>query len=31
MLTRMAALTSHLKTYARKSPSGLRERLTWPR
>ncbi|SEN12524.1 two-component system, NtrC family, C4-dicarboxylate transport sensor histidine kinase DctB [Pseudomonas sp. ok272] len=27
MLTRMAALTSHLKTFARKSPSGLRERL----
>jgi len=27
MLTRMAALTGHLKTYARKSPSGLRERL----
>ncbi|EGH03503.1 sensor histidine kinase [Pseudomonas amygdali pv. aesculi str. 0893_23] len=26
-LTRMAALTSHLKTFARKSPSGLRERL----
>lgn len=27
MLTRMAALTGHLKTYARQSPSGLRERL----
>ncbi|OOG81481.1 two-component sensor histidine kinase [Pseudomonas sp. A25(2017)] len=27
MLTRMAALTGHLKTFARKSPSGLRERL----
>ncbi|QXI29872.1 sensor histidine kinase [Pseudomonas vanderleydeniana] len=27
MLTRMAALTSHLKTYARQSPSGLREPL----
>ncbi|KQW09098.1 MULTISPECIES: sensor histidine kinase [Pseudomonas] len=27
MLTRMAALTAHLKTFARKSPSGLRERL----
>ncbi len=27
MLTRMAALTSHLKTFARKSPAGLRERL----
>ncbi|MNF58120.1 C4-dicarboxylate transport sensor protein DctB [compost metagenome] len=27
MLTRMAALTSHLKTFARNSPSGLRERL----
>ncbi|WP_166363824.1 ATP-binding protein [Pseudomonas akapageensis] len=27
MLTRMAALTSHLKTFARKSPGGLRERL----
>jgi len=26
-LTRMAALTAHLKTFARKSPSGLRERL----
>ncbi|MEB0039061.1 MULTISPECIES: ATP-binding protein [unclassified Pseudomonas] len=26
-LTRMAALTGHLKTFARKSPSGLRERL----
>ncbi|MCX7079797.1 MAG: sensor histidine kinase, partial [Pseudomonas sp.] len=25
MLTRMAALTGHLKTFARKSPSGLRE------
>jgi two-component system, NtrC family, C4-dicarboxylate transport sensor histidine kinase DctB len=23
----MAALTGHLKTYARQSPSGLRERL----
>ncbi len=27
MLTRMAALTGHLKTLARKSPTGLRERL----
>ncbi|WP_455923969.1 ATP-binding protein [Pseudomonas putida] len=27
MLTRMAALTGHLKTFARKSPAGLRERL----
>lgn len=27
MLTRMAALTSHLKTFARNSPVGLRERL----
>ena len=27
MLTRMAALTGHLKTFARKSPSGLREPL----
>ncbi|NVZ76651.1 sensor histidine kinase, partial [Pseudomonas gingeri] len=27
MLTRMAALTGHLKTYARQSPSGLREPL----
>ena len=27
MMTRMAALTGHLKTYARQSPSGLRERL----
>ncbi|MBI6896325.1 sensor histidine kinase [Pseudomonas putida] len=27
MLTRMAALTSHLKTFARNSPGGLRERL----
>ncbi|MDE1163975.1 MAG: ATP-binding protein [Pseudomonas sp.] len=27
MLSRMAALTSHLKTFARKSPAGLRERL----
>jgi two-component system C4-dicarboxylate transport sensor histidine kinase DctB len=27
MLTRMAALTGHLKTFARKSPGGLRERL----
>jgi two-component system C4-dicarboxylate transport sensor histidine kinase DctB len=27
MLTRMAALTGHLKTFARNSPSGLRERL----
>ena len=27
MLTRMAALTGHLKTYARQSPSGLREKL----
>ena len=27
MLTRMAALTGHLKTYARQSPSGLREQL----
>jgi two-component system C4-dicarboxylate transport sensor histidine kinase DctB len=26
-LTRMAALTGHLKTFARKSPSGLRERV----
>jgi two-component system C4-dicarboxylate transport sensor histidine kinase DctB len=26
-LTRMGALTGHLKTFARKSPSGLRERL----
>lgn len=26
-LTRMAALTGHLKTFARKSPSGLREQL----
>ncbi|MFJ7884879.1 ATP-binding protein [Pseudomonas sp. NPDC096917] len=27
MLTRMAALTGHLKTYARQSPSGMREKL----
>lgn len=27
LLTRMAALTGHLKTYARQSPSGLREPL----
>ncbi|SDR94122.1 two-component system, NtrC family, C4-dicarboxylate transport sensor histidine kinase DctB [Pseudomonas asplenii] len=27
MLTRMAGLTGHLKTYARQSPSGLREPL----
>jgi two-component system C4-dicarboxylate transport sensor histidine kinase DctB len=27
MLTRMASLTAHLKTFARKSPAGLRERL----
>ncbi|MFQ6574429.1 ATP-binding protein [Pseudomonas sp. UM16] len=27
MLKRMAALTGHLKTFARNSPSGLRERL----
>jgi len=27
MHTRMASLTGHLKTFARKSPSGLRERL----
>ncbi len=27
MLTRMASLTGHLKTFARNSPSGLRERL----
>ncbi|KQB55551.1 cytochrome C biogenesis protein CcmE [Pseudomonas endophytica] len=27
MLTRMTALTGHLKTYARQSPSGLREPL----
>ncbi|VVN28812.1 C4-dicarboxylate transport sensor protein DctB [Pseudomonas fluorescens] len=27
MLIRMAALTGHLKTFARKSPSGLREHL----
>ncbi|NBA94740.1 ATP-binding protein [Pseudomonas sp. R5(2019)] len=27
MLERMAALTGHLKTFARKSPGGLRERL----
>lgn len=27
MLTRMAALTGHLKTFARNSPGGLRERL----
>ncbi|WP_095154801.1 ATP-binding protein [Pseudomonas sp. Irchel 3E13] len=27
MLTRMAALTGHLKTFARNSPSGLRESL----
>ncbi len=27
MLTRMAALTTHLKTFARNSPVGLRERL----
>ena len=27
MLTRMAALTAHLKTFARKSPAGVRERL----
>lgn len=27
MLARMAALTGHLKTYARKSPCGLRERI----
>ena len=27
MLSRMAALTGHLKTFARKSPSGLREPL----
>ena len=26
-LSRMAALTGHLKTFARKSPSGLRERV----
>ncbi len=26
-LTRMAALTGHLKTFARKSPSGVRERV----
>lgn len=27
MLTRMASLTGHLKTFARNSPEGLRERL----
>lgn len=27
MLARMAALTTHLKTFARKSPAGVRERL----
>lgn len=27
LLTRMAALTGHLKTFARNSPGGLRERL----
>ena len=27
MLARMAALTTHLKTFARKSPAGIRERL----
>lgn len=27
LLERMAALTSHLKTFARKSPAGLRQRL----
>lgn len=27
MLTRMAALTGHLKTFARNSPGGLRERM----
>lgn len=27
MLTRMASLTGHLKTFARNSPGGLRERL----
>jgi two-component system C4-dicarboxylate transport sensor histidine kinase DctB len=27
MLTRMAALTTHLKTFARKSPAGVRQRL----
>ncbi|SEQ54703.1 two-component system, NtrC family, C4-dicarboxylate transport sensor histidine kinase DctB [Azotobacter beijerinckii] len=27
LLTRMAALTGHLKTFARDTPSGLRERL----
>lgn len=27
LLTRMTALTGHLKTFARKSPGGLRERL----
>src|SRR5690606_8928658 len=27
LLQRMAALTGHLKTFARKSPGGLRERL----
>ncbi|WP_313087769.1 ATP-binding protein [Pseudomonas sp.] len=28
LLERMAALTSHLKTFARKSPAGLRQRLS---
>ncbi|PAU52223.1 sensor histidine kinase [Pseudomonas indica] len=28
LLQRMAALTGHLKTFARKSPGGLRERLS---
>ncbi len=27
LLQRMAALTSHLKTFARKTPAGLSERL----
>src|SRR5690606_29377248 len=27
LIERMAALTSHLKTFARKSPAGLRQRL----
>ncbi|GGJ94620.1 ATP-binding protein [Pseudomonas matsuisoli] len=28
LLVRMSSLTTHLKTFARKSPGGLRERLT---
>jgi two-component system C4-dicarboxylate transport sensor histidine kinase DctB len=30
LVERMAALTSHLKTFARKSPAGLRQRLSLP-